>query len=488
MKIRYILGSIILIAITVTSIFLVNDASAKETPFYAYQVYLNGKKIGVIKDKDRLYELINKEQTAIKEKYNVENVYPPSGLEEKKYLTYNDEISDVKTIYNLIKQEETFSIKGYKVSVKNSKDGSKNFNIAVLDKEVFTEAANKFVGVFIDSEQFARYLNGNQKEIVEIGEILETAYFNETITIKEAFLNTNEPIYRDVDELSKYLLFGTTETSKKHVVKSGEDISTIAYDNKLSVEELLIANPEFKNENMLLSAGQELNVDLIQPKLTLVYDKHIVYDEQVFFKTEYVYDNTKYFTYKETTQDGSNGITRITKKVHFENGTENEGGYIADYKEITPAITKIIVRGTKRPDGSIGIYTGNDTWAWPTTTPYYISSPMGYRWGNYHQGIDIAGSGKGSPIYSSAAGTVISITTSEDGYGKHVIIDHHNGYSTLYAHLNSINCKLNQEVNYGQMIGTMGSTGRSTGVHLHFEVRYEGDGNKKLINPVSLFR
>lgn len=121
---------------------------------------------------------------------------------------------------------------------------------------------------------------------------------------------------------------------------------------------------------------------------------------------------------------------------------------------------------------------------WPASG--YISSPFGYRYhpvyGTYkfHSGIDIA-CGYGSAICAAASGTVIYVTepvegcnTGGSGYGNYCIIDHGDGVTTLYAHARDIYVSVGDYVSAGQQIGEVGSTGTSTGAHLHFEVRVNG--------------
>jgi murein DD-endopeptidase MepM/ murein hydrolase activator NlpD len=120
---------------------------------------------------------------------------------------------------------------------------------------------------------------------------------------------------------------------------------------------------------------------------------------------------------------------------------------------------------------------------WPTTSNL-ITSYFGYRvhpiYGTtrFHSGIDI-GASYGAPIYAAESGRVI-LASYYDGYGNCIIIDHGDGVSTLYAHCSSIIVKVGQYVSKGQIIGYVGSTGNSTGPHLHFEVRING-------NPVNPF-
>jgi murein DD-endopeptidase MepM/ murein hydrolase activator NlpD len=107
---------------------------------------------------------------------------------------------------------------------------------------------------------------------------------------------------------------------------------------------------------------------------------------------------------------------------------------------------------------------------WPVGGP--ITSPFGMRWGSLHPGIDI-GAGMGTPIKAAASGRVI-VAAYSGGYGNLVVIDHGNGLATAYAHQSRIAVSVGQEVSQGQVIGYVGSTGFSTGPHLHFEVRVNG--------------
>jgi len=102
-----------------------------------------------------------------------------------------------------------------------------------------------------------------------------------------------------------------------------------------------------------------------------------------------------------------------------------------------------------------------------------VTSPFGWRWGRMHEGIDI-GATYGSPIRAAASGTVIYCGW-ESGYGNLVAIDHGGGVATAYGHQSSIVVSCGQQVSQGQVIGYVGSTGHSTGPHVHFEVRVNGN-------------
>lgn len=126
---------------------------------------------------------------------------------------------------------------------------------------------------------------------------------------------------------------------------------------------------------------------------------------------------------------------------------------------------------------------GSGSFIYPTNRRYL----SGYDFGRYHPGLDFAGR-LGEPIYASDAGTVIYAGYSLNaagvpvGYGQYVVLDHGNGYQTLYAHASQLFVRCGQQVPKGTVIAAIGSVGRSTGPHLHFEIRYQG----MAVNPWTL--
>ena len=107
---------------------------------------------------------------------------------------------------------------------------------------------------------------------------------------------------------------------------------------------------------------------------------------------------------------------------------------------------------------------------WPVSGP--VTSGFGMRWGRMHEGIDIAAS-IGTPVHAAAAGSVIYASWMT-GYGNLVVVDHGNGLATAYAHASALLVHVGQAVSQGQTVSLVGSTGNSTGPHLHFEVRVNG--------------
>ncbi|MEM9767209.1 MAG: M23 family metallopeptidase, partial [Cyanobacteria bacterium P01_D01_bin.71] len=121
-----------------------------------------------------------------------------------------------------------------------------------------------------------------------------------------------------------------------------------------------------------------------------------------------------------------------------------------------------------------------DGYMWPTQG--VLTSGYGWRWGRMHRGVDIAGP-VGTPIYAAGAGVVVTSGWNSGGYGNMVDIRHPDGSLTRYAHNSRLMVSPGQQVRQGQQIAEMGSTGYSTGPHLHFEIHIPNQGT---VNPIAL--
>lgn len=487
-----IMGVCITILISIIVFFFGVKIKLEGNPNSIYKVYLNGESIGLIENKQELLDLIDQEQIEIKNKYKVDKVYPPSGLDIQNVVTYDNDISSAIEVYEKIKDKEPFTVSGYEITITYDNDNDAKtgdeveedtkteeekepITLRVLKKEYFEEGLYNTIAAFVGSETLEKYKNGTQSEIVETGSIVENVYWNEDIKIKEAYLSTEEYIYTSSSDISKYLLFGTLKEGKKYTVKDGDDISSVAEANNLNVDEFLVANPEFTSANVLLTAGQEVNTALIAPVLNIVYEIEKVEDVEVPYETEYQEDDTRYIGNNETIQEGENGESRLTEKIQYING-EIQGLYITNKTEITPAVNKIVKKGTKVSSSSGYEYYEvpftNDTWSWPTISPYVITSKYGWRWGKIHAGIDISGCGYNSPIYAIGDGVVV-----ETGYhysmGYYVYVAHGNDYYSVYMHLSKYIVSKGETLSRGQQLGKMGNSGYSTGTHLHLGI-YKG--------------
>ncbi len=147
----------------------------------------------------------------------------------------------------------------------------------------------------------------------------------------------------------------------------------------------------------------------------------------------------------------------------------NEKEWVAEADALRAASASVAVQITSQSSAPTSSPSSSGL-VWPASGP--ITSPYGMRWGSLHPGIDI-GAGMGASIHAAAPGRVI-VAGYSGGYGNLIVIDHGNGLATAYAHQSRLGVSVGQEVSQGQVIGYVGSTGFSTGPHLHFEVRVNG--------------
>ncbi|MGI6433925.1 MAG: peptidoglycan DD-metalloendopeptidase family protein [Syntrophomonadaceae bacterium] len=260
---------------------------------------------------------------------------------------------------------------------------------------------------------------------------------------------------------------------EKYVVQEGDNLWLIARRNDTYVDEIKKAN-HLTSDN--LSLGQELIVVKSKPLLTVVAQVEGEKVEAIPYETEVVVDASAP-TRVRVKQEGSDGEKKITYQAVKRNGVIAQRE-ITSEEVLKNPVARVLVKGNQvvqvASRGSGGVSKG--VLDWPIYGPisnYYRSS---------HPGIDITGR-RGSTLRAANSGYVVSAGWA-GGYGKCVVIDHGNGYATRYAHCDSLNVSVGQKVSRGQGIATLGSTGRSSGPHIHFEVTYNGSK----VNPLSVLK
>lgn len=232
-----------------------------------------------------------------------------------------------------------------------------------------------------------------------------------------------------------------------YVVQAGDSVSSIAEKFEITPETIVWANGSLEKTPDLLVIGQELIILPVNGVYHTVQSGETLESIAKTYKVE------------------PRAILECPYN-HLEEPVQLQVGQ----KLIVPGGTKPYVpRAVYVYDGPIpaDAQKGTGTFGWPTTG--WISQ----KYWSGHQAIDIAGY-KGTPIKAADSGFVIKAGWSDAGYGNHVIIDHRNGFKTLYAHFESYVVNVGDSVKKGQIIGFMGSTGKSTGPHLHLEIIKDG--------------
>ena len=403
---------------------------------------------------------------------HVEEVYTPNGIEIEKIYTYNDEILTVSEIYKQIMSKKSSSIAGYKFTIKRENEELKDIEIYTLDPEIFSKAIEEIITIFVDEVDYQNYKENTQRDIVGTGSLIENVYIEEDITYKAQNVSVEEKIYTNSTDLSAYLLYGDTYTEKTVKVKPGDSIESLSFENQISVQEFLIFNEKYTSRDNLLVPNTDVIISNVDPKIQVVVEYYEVVDKNTDFTVQEQYDENLTQGSVVVTQEGKNGLERVSQNVKSVNG---EIAYVdpVGKEVIKSAVPKVISIGTK----FIPNVGSTASWGWPTNSGYTFSSYYGYRLavfgeGNFHSGIDIAGTGYGSNVYAANNG-VIETMKYTYSYGNYIMINHNNGFYTVYAHMAGFapNLSVGSTVSRGQVIGYVGSSGWATGPHLHYEIR-----------------
>ncbi|MGL4345990.1 MAG: peptidoglycan DD-metalloendopeptidase family protein [Cellulosilyticaceae bacterium] len=348
-----------------------------------------------------------------------------------------------------------------------------------------TKAAVKVGEVAIDEE--AKKQEEDAKEGQKVKRDLKGFDFNEEVAIKNTYV-PEEQILTAEEAID--VLLGNKEEIVEYEMKEGDNIWDIAMSHGTTMDHILEINPQIVDERKM-QIGDMIKLEVPDPILSISTVEVATFKELIPAEIEYVEFSDLYKDETKVYQEGHDGLKEITVAVTKINGKEVSREGISE-NILTEPKTKVMAFGTKEKpkpkpsensSGSGGAAvkpSGGGSFMHPLNGAGKISSPYGSRWGSFHRAIDIAAPA-GTPIYASAAGTVVYSGYNNGGYGKMVIIDHGNGYRTYYAHNNSLYVQVGQKVSKGQNIASVGSTGNSTGNHVHFEIRKNGNP----INPYS---
>ncbi len=222
--------------------------------------------------------------------------------------------------------------------------------------------------------------------------------------------------------------------------------------------------------------GLEGETEIFANLLRVKQVERITFEQQTAFEQVRIDDPNLSWGEKQIVQAGQNGLQSVTQEITYLDG-EEVGRTTLKTETITESVAEVTHYGVLSEYGVAGD-VGDGNLIWPV--PDYRSVSRGMAYG--HRGLDITGK-KGTPIYACDNGVVEfsgnGAGTYNWSYGNFVKIDHGNGMTTLYGHMSQVACETGQYVRKGDLIGYVGSTGVSTGNHLHFEVAVGG----QLKNP-----
>ena len=200
----------------------------------------------------------------------------------------------------------------------------------------------------------------------------------------------------------------------------------------------------------------------LSPRLDVSATRSVTYTEAIPYETITRENDTLDQTYRATVQEGSEGEAVVTAQIETLDGEEQRRTILAR-TVLSQATDEIVEVGTR----NVGIGTGD--FMVPVSS-YTFTSGFKMRWGRLHGGVDLAVP-EGTPVYAADNGKVIVAGNLGDGYGNYIILDHQNGYKTLYAHNSELLVSVGDVVAQGEQIALSGNTGNSTGPHVHFEIQ-----------------
>ncbi len=463
-----------------------------------YTVYSGDQVIGTIADKKQLDELLAKKQQEFSK------LYPQADM--KLYADIRTEEAEgykvvPDTQATLAKLDDT--IKAYATATELVVDG-KVLGIVkdeATAKKLVARAKNSYI-------EKGTQKNTAAKKLASTGNAVQSASTDKSTSKLESVKIKSKVAYKTVEtsptkilddaEAYKLLTIGEKEPVT-YKVAEGDTVSSIAAKFGVTQDEIYANNSDI--EEFTLQIGQVIRITLPDPAIDVVTVEKV--SEVIPTSPQKVIRHSSQMAVGKriVLSPGKSGSKRVDYRLTKQNGEIVNEQWIGQevVRKAAPIIiakgTKVIVKPKKvepkkvstvqessdsssssSSDNEEAVTSGGSGFSWPVGGAS-ISSTFGTRWGKLHAGVDLTGP---SSIKAAAPGTV-TYAGQMNGYGNVIIISHGDGYETRYGHLRSINVGVGQSVSRGESIGVMGNTGRSTGTHLHFEIRKNGDPK----NPLS---
>lgn len=447
-----------LLYIFLVSIFFFRQVLVNDNNFYAQenlgeiQLYENTN----LFDMDTYVQIVPSDFSVPSEKNKEVNL---SVEDSTSLLNIEKSVADEKKAEEYVNDNLQGLVSGYEIKIDEESYYTDSMdNITWVKNQIYKILApnEKVAQELIETGMITPYMDGDKR-------VTKITIDNE-VTIQEKLVPENKMI-TDKKVLLEEILFASGEL--KYDTIGDETLEEFALRNGITVDTLKKNNPSLEN-NELFYAGQEFIINDYDSPLKPTYYYEQTVQEVVPYSTETIQDSEMNLGTEETVISGVDGLQDVVYEVK-----EVEGELIYSNVLKNEVIQKPIVEvkrvGTHEVDG-----LGTGTFIWPSDS-HKVS--CGYGCYSGHTGTDIQNY-YGAPIFAADNGTVTYSGCTKSGYGCHVIIDHNNGYSTLYGHMSETSATVGTNVSQGEVIGYEGNTGNVSGanggIHLHFEIRYNG--------------
>lgn len=442
--------------------------NANTVPFY--HVYVDGKAIGTIQDDAQLDQLLKEKQKEYQQEHpDVLMVLHTDGITTKADRSFKPEVNSEETLQKLDNM-----LKAYARGVELKVNGK---TVAIVKDQQAAKAAVeaaklKFAPAAAQEEKtqrvaFTKTSASASSKKSDDGSGLQSVDIKEKISLANTKADPNKVL--DVEEAVK-VLTGTKDKPVVYTVKEGDTISSIAQHFGMKSADVMALNPGL--EEKYVQIGAELQVTKPEAPLTVrtveaVSEKQPSKPETIVRKSSELPLGKR-----KVVRPGRDGVKTVDYIVTKENGKVISKQWTGQ-QVVQESLPEVVYKGTKvapkKKAATVTQKSSGSMFAWPVSGAR-ITSSYGHRWGRSHEGVDLVG---GSTIMAAASGRVV-FAGQQSGYGNVVIVDHGNGYRTLYGHMSRISVSNGQSVGQGSKLGVMGNTGRSTGTHLHFEVQKNG--------------
>ena len=364
---------------------------------------------------------------------------------------------------------------GYKYDYRDKKPTVKlaivkNPSSDSITKEILSKLddVSESLVLTVNGTQLAAFTDTNEATDV-LNEVLElsaatgstSTEFADELEFQKQYVRTTGIL--DKETAVEYLTSYEIEP-KTYTLRDKDTIDSVSKRYRISKDELLNRNTSLTEADF--KPGTEIVINCPKKKLSVKSDFNTSVTEEIPYETKQIDDTTLYKGMTSVKKVGVNGekeVSRISSEV---DGVRVACNVVSETVVKQP-VSQVEAVGTKE------FGKGEATGAFVRPSTGVVTSRYGARWGRMHKGVDLGGN-TGDPIRAADGGVVIAAGDANDGYGNKVVIDHGNNYHTLYGHSSEVLVKVGMRVEKGDIIARVGSTGDSTGPHLHFEVIYNG--------------
>lgn len=510
-KIKFTYVKITLFILFCCTFFMKGWISFQKTGDNLFHIMVNGTEVGVMEDITEAEELLRQARLNIVSQseelsfmnvdfsYLGEEVLWGKTDKNSEILAHMEEVlgaSVKKTMHpsytvkvneymvNLSSMEEVESLLQAAIN-KYDKEGkfgvelvpNKNREIHVLTAKIIDkqekiqeESEQEAVAVFAQAgiqERFSQMPviteSEEEKKLEDYKLGLLSMNFAEEVEIVEAYLPESQltSLEDAIEEVTK-----EQELKSVYEVVSGDTLSEISIKVNIPMEKIIAMNDSLEDEDTIIRVGQELIITVPEPELSVEWQEETYKEENYNAEVEYIDVEDWYTNQTEVVQQPSAGFRKIIAKSTYLNDKEVNREIIKE-EVVMEAVAKIVKRGTKIPPSYIKPISGGRQ-----TSGFGRRSRPTKGASTYHKGVDWAVP-TGTAVCASCGGTVEKAGWGS-GYGYVVYINHEDGRQTRYGHLSKVLVKAGQTVKQGEKIALSGSTGVSTGPHLHFEILING--------------